>query len=71
MSKALLIAWMAVTAAILGWHNLSPAERGGFQTRWPDMPPSINLETYTAARKAAARSSYCMWTGPDTACRVS
>jgi hypothetical protein len=43
----------------------------GFNARFVAMPPSINLETYRAARKAAARPSYCMWTGPDTACRVS
>jgi hypothetical protein len=71
MSKALLIAWMAMAAAILGSHNLSLAERGGFRARWPDMLPSINLETYGAARKAAARPSFCKWNGPDTPCRVS
>jgi hypothetical protein len=43
----------------------------GFNARWVDMPPSINLETYRAARKAAARPSFCKWNGPDTPCRVS
>jgi hypothetical protein len=35
------------------------------------MPPSINLETYRAARKAAARPSFCQWDYPGAACRIS
>jgi hypothetical protein len=43
-----------------------------FEGRWvSSLPPSINLETYRAAVKAAARPSFCKWNGPDTPCRVS
>jgi hypothetical protein len=42
-----------------------------FDARWVDLPPSINLETYRAAVKAAARPSFCQWIGPDGGCRVS
>ena len=57
---------MPATAALLWW----PTHQPGFEARWVAMPPSLNHETYRAARKAAARPSYCMWSGPDTACRV-
>jgi hypothetical protein len=43
----------------------------GFSTRWVSMPPSINLETYRAAVKAAARPSFCQWDYPGSGCRVS
>jgi hypothetical protein len=65
--KTLLIGWMVATAAVLWW----PSRPVVFETRWVSMPPSINLETYRAARKASARPSFCMWAGPETACRLS
>jgi hypothetical protein len=65
--KVLLIVWMAITAAILWW----PTHQTGFKARWVVMPPSISLETYRAARKAAARPSFCMWHSLDSGCRVS
>ena len=43
----------------------------GFAARWVSMPPSISLETYHAARKAAARPSFCQWDYPGSGCRVS
>jgi hypothetical protein len=63
--KTLLIAWMAITAAILWW----PMHSTDF--RWVAMPAAMSWATFEAARKASARPSYCMWIGPDTACRVS
>ena len=65
--KALLIAWITMTAAILWW----PMHSTDFRTRWVAMPAAINWVTFEAARKASARPSWCMWNGPDTACRVS
>jgi hypothetical protein len=43
----------------------------GFTARWVSMPPSISLETYLAAVKAAARPSFCMYHDIGTACRFS
>jgi hypothetical protein len=55
-----LVIWLLVTVSY-----------PSFQGRWVSLPPSINLETYRAAVKAAARPSFCKWNGPDTPCRVS
>jgi hypothetical protein len=55
-----LVIWLLVTVS-----------HPSFQGRWVSLPPSINLETYRAAVKAAARPSFCKWNGPDTPCRVS
>jgi hypothetical protein len=41
-----------------------------FKQRWPEMPPAMSLETLQAARKAAARPSFCQWDFPGTPCRV-
>jgi hypothetical protein len=57
----LLLIWLLVA-----WPNAST-----FQTRWVSLPPSINIETYRAARKAAARPSFCQWDYPGTPCRLS
>jgi hypothetical protein len=65
--KALLTIWLVITAAILWW----PTHQVGFAARWVSMPPSINLETYRAAVKAAARPSFCQWDYPSSGCRVS
>jgi hypothetical protein len=62
---------MAEINLLLIWLLVAWPSASGFQTRWVALPPSINLETYRAARKAAARPSFCQWDGPDTACRVS
>jgi hypothetical protein len=43
----------------------------GFNARFVAMPPSINLETYRAAVKAAARPSFCQWYYPGSGCRIS
>jgi hypothetical protein len=40
-----------------------------FDARFGTMPSSIDLQTYRAAVKAAARPSFCMWTYVD--CGVS
>jgi hypothetical protein len=65
--KALLIAWVAITAAILWW----PMHRLGFDARWVAMPPAMSWETIDRARKASARPSFCMWDYPGTTCRLS
>jgi len=65
--KALLIAWMAITAPILWW----PTHSTDFQSRWVAMPAAMSWATFEAARKASARPSFCKWNGPDTPCRVS
>ena len=65
--KALLIAWVAITAAILWW----PTHQPRFEARWVSMPPAMNWEMLDRARKAGARPSFCKWNGPDTPCRVS
>jgi hypothetical protein len=57
--KPLLIIWLL-------WPHVP-----GFEARWVTMPPSIDLDTYRAAIKAAARPSFCMWDYPGTACRLS
>ena len=60
----LLLSWLLVA-----WPNAST-----FQTRWVAMPPSFNLETYRAARKASARPAFCMWETfdyPGGGCRAS
>jgi hypothetical protein len=67
MTKALLIAWLAITAAIL-WR---PTHSTDFQTRWVAMSPAMSWDVIQAARKASARPSFCMWDYPGTACRVS
>ena len=67
--KALLIAWMAITAAILSW----PVRSTEFQTRWVSMPPAMSWETIDRARKASALPSFCMWEMfdyPGGGCRV-
>ena len=67
--KALLIAWMATTAAILWW----PMHSTDFQTRWVAMPPAMSWEMIYHARKASARPSFCMWEMfdyPGGGCRV-
>jgi hypothetical protein len=53
--KALLIAWVAISAAILWWLTHQP----NFERRWVAMPSSLNLETYLKARKA--RPAFCIW----------
>ena len=65
--KALIIAWVAITAAILWW----PTHHIGFTARWVAMPPAMSFEMLDRARKASARPSFCKWNGPDTPCRVS
>jgi hypothetical protein len=65
--KALLIAWMVITAALLWW----PTHQLGFDARWVAMPPAMSFEMLDRARKAAARPSFCMWNYPGTACRLS
>jgi hypothetical protein len=70
MKALLIIGWVVLVAAMLLWPQL-PMAAPGFNARFVALPPSISLETYIAASKASARPSYCMWTGPDRACRVS
>ena len=65
--RVLLISWLVMTATVLWW----PTHQSGFAARWVAMPPSINLETYLAAVKAAARPSFCMYHDIGTACRFS
>jgi len=65
--RVLLISWLVMTATVLWW----PTHQSGFAARWVSMPPSINLETYRAAVKAAARPSFCQWDYPSSGCRVS
>jgi len=55
---------LLITALLL-WPQPS------FNARFGAMLPSINLETYRAARRAAARPSFCQWDYPGTACRMS
>jgi hypothetical protein len=56
--KTLVIVWLAVTAAVLWW---TPHQTGGFAARWPQLPPAMSWATFEAARKAAARPSFCVW----------
>jgi len=46
--KALLIAWITMTAAILWW----PMHSTDFRTRWVAMPPAMSWEMIYRARKA-------------------
>jgi len=48
--KALIIAWLLATAAILYW----PQETG-FRARWVALPPAMSMDTINRARKAAER----------------
>jgi hypothetical protein len=65
--KALLIAWVAITAAILWW----PTHQVGFKARWVQLPPAMSWEMLDRARKASARPSFCQWDYPGSGCRVS
>jgi hypothetical protein len=67
--KILIIVWLAVTTAVLWWAT--PHQTSGFATRWPQLPPAMSQDLLDRARKAADRPRYCMWVGPDTACRLS
>jgi len=49
--KALLIAWAAITAAILWW----PTHQVGFKARWVQLPPAMSWATFEAARKRNER----------------
>jgi hypothetical protein len=65
--KALFIAWVAITAAILWW----PTHQVGFEARWVQLPPAMSWATFQAARKATGRPSFCMYHDIGTACRLS
>jgi hypothetical protein len=64
--KALIVAWMAITAAMLWW----PTHSTDFQTRWVAMPPAMTWVTFETARKASVRPSFCVY-HHDADCRLS
>jgi hypothetical protein len=67
--KTLLALWLTAIA-VLVW--LAIPRPDSFEKRWPvAMPVAMPMQTFNAARKAAARPSFCKWNGPDTPCRVS
>ena len=53
MKAVLIIGWAALAAALLLGPQL-PTAAPDFDARFVAMPPSISLETYHAAVKAAA-----------------
>jgi hypothetical protein len=54
--KALAICWIAIAAMISLWPH--PAS---FKQRWPNLPASISLDAYNAARRAAERPAFCVY----------
>lgn len=56
--KALLACWLTAIAVLLWLAMPRPAS---FEKRWPALPPSMSLQVYDAARKAATRPSACVY----------
>jgi hypothetical protein len=57
VSKLRILAWVIIAAAIMCW----PTRPTGFNARWVNMPPSMSLETFQAARKLSAQPSFCAY----------
>jgi hypothetical protein len=59
---ASLACWLT-TIAVLVWLAVRPTS---FEQRWPTtLPAAMSLELYQAARKAAARPSFCAYPSPN------
>jgi hypothetical protein len=56
--KLLIIAWMALTAAVLWW---TPHQTDRFAVRWVQLPAAMTWQDFQTARAAAARPSFCIW----------
>jgi hypothetical protein len=59
-----ILAWAAVTAAIIFWWPRPP----GFNARWVSLPPAMEWQLIERAGKASAQPvgmtyTYCKW--PD------